>query len=244
MTLSRSAIFLGKFHGCRAGSDTRPGEVGPDGGRLCPDPGHLAKSSSCRIRIPCSNTCTCGSHPVAVLVATLSVDARGLDPCSRGSRSPTRRGDLPHGRHPPGFRSLFSWITLTDAVRRPVTASICPGVSILVLVDHPRRPASEVLSRAAERGFRSLFSWITLVDLLRPPAPPTPVFRSLFSWITLVDSRSGRRWPTPRGCFDPGIDISADGSEKASPPPSRLGQNQPNRFRCDTPHRPPDEESR
>ena len=87
----------------------RPGEVGPDGGRLCPDPGHLAKTSPCRIRIQRSNTCTRGSHPSGHAVRRRS-----------GSRSlfswVTLTDDAGYSylRSNGAFRSLFSWITLVD----------------------------------------------------------------------------------------------------------------------------------
>ena len=107
------------------------------------------------------------------------------------------------------FRSLFCWITLigrSPAPARPPRRR----VSILVLLDHPHRPAcgggrsargrrfdpcsagSPSSARATASNasggtrFRSLFCWITLIGLQHDnDALDWQGFRSLFCWITL-----------------------------------------------------------
>ena len=96
------------------------------------------------------------------------------------------------------FRSLFSWITLTDAQRISECGPACltEGFPILVLVDHAHRhprPGERaatcldaVVSDPCSRGSRS-------PTFARWPATVrtgTTGFDPLFSWITLTDYSS------------------------------------------------------
>ena len=136
----------------------------------------------------------------------------GFDPCSHGSSSRTRRGETRREGHL-RFRSLFSWIILADRAGL-LRCAAHRGVSILVLMDHPRGRAFDTARSPLYFEFRSLFSWIILADrrstsshkgrssgfdpcshgsssrtTVNPVPTATPfMFRSLFSWIILADS--------------------------------------------------------
>ncbi len=114
---------------------------------------------------------------------------RCFNPCCGGTTSPTGRTLLysltPYGR----FQSLLWWNDLADGRRSGVQAGR-PEVSILVVVERPRRPPPVGRGHGPSTGFNPCCGGTT------SPTPPIPgastpflEFQSLLWWNDLADPR-------------------------------------------------------